>query len=165
MEDRLGLVHSYAMNSSTLSRRALLALVLLAAALTLSQSPYSLHAQPASEKPMMGRSMAGHDHAKMMAAHDQMMADHAKMIADLKAKDAEIATLLTQMNSATADKKVNLLADVVTKLAAQQTTLHTGMESMHQMMEKYGMSMGQGGMCPCVDDSDEKPMKTPAPQK
>jgi len=108
----------------------------------------------------------GHDHAKMMSDDKKMMAEPAKMIADLKAKDAEIATLLTQLNSAPADKKVNLLADLVTRLAAQQTTLHAGIKSMHQMMEKHGASMmGKGGMCSCMDDSKEKPMKAPAPLK
>ena len=152
------------MNTPLDIRRALLAFVLLAAAFALSQSSYSLNAHPASEKPMAGGSMTGHGHAKMMAAHDQMMAEHAKMIADLKAKDAEIATLVTQLNSASADKKVNLLADIVTRLSAQQATLHSGMDSMHQMMGKRGLSMmGKGGTCPCMEDSAEKPVKEPTP--
>jgi len=95
-----------------------------------------------------------------------MMAEPAKMIADLKAKDAEIATLLTQLGSAPAIKKVNLLADIVTRLAAQQTILNAGIDSMHQMMAKHGTSMMRRDvMCPCMDNTEEKPMKAPAPLK
>jgi hypothetical protein len=143
-------VHSDVMNPLITVRRMLLAFVLLGAALALSQFPDSLHAQPGSEKTMPGGGMRTHDHAKMMADHTQMMAEHTKMLADLKAKDAEIATLLTQLKAASPDQKVTVLSDIVTRMAAQQTTLHAGIERMQPMMK-------QGGMCPCMDDSDEKP--------
>lgn len=144
-------VHSEAMNPYITARRMFLALVLLGAALALSPFLDSLHAQPEHEKTMPGGgSMRTHDHAKMMASRDQMMAEHAKMLADLKAKDAEIATLLSQLKAASPDQKVTVLSDIVTRMAAQQTTLHAGIERMHQMMK-------EGGACPCMDDSGEKP--------
>ncbi len=97
-------------------------------------------------------------HRDMMAQHGQMMAEHESLIAEMKASDATINGLVSQLKTAPQAQKVELLTDIVTRMAAQQTKLHDGMDKMHQMM-------GAGGMCPCMMDGEGSTAEAPLQQK
>ena len=73
-----------------------------------------------------------------------MMKMHEQMMAGMKADDAKLNALLTDMNAATGDRKVNALATVVAELARQHMTMHEHMGPMHQqMMGGRGMMRGR----------------------
>jgi len=133
--------------------------LVLASALALGAPLGLLAAEPATGKamPMSGGHM-------MDAEHGTMMADNQKMMADLTAQDAELAGLVTKMHQASKDKKVDLMADIVTRLVAQQQRMHTHMAKMHAHMERmHAMmkddSMGSSSM---MKDMDMKPKEVPA---
>jgi hypothetical protein len=79
------------------------------------------------------------------------------MMADLKAEDAELAAQVAKMNSAPTDKKLDLLAAIVTRLVEQRTAMTARMGMMRGEMMQHG-EMGKG----CVPehsmmkDMDEK---------
>jgi len=65
------------------------------------------------------------------------------MMADLKVQDAKLAEQISAMNRAPADKKVDLMAAIVTQMAAQRTGMNVRMEAMHDLMLK-NTQMEQG---------------------
>ncbi len=154
------------MNTLITFRRALRVAVLLAVALVLWLPVHSLQANSTNDKTMHGGSMSDQKRS-VREQHAKMLEAHGKMIAEMKASDAAIADLVTKMKSAPQAQKVDLLADIVTRLVDQQTTLHAEMDKMHQMMTTGSMPMiGEGAMCPCMmDDAGEKPSQNPAEQK
>ena len=92
--------------------------------------------------------------SSMMNMRREMMAEHSKMMADMTAKDAELTTLVSKLNSATQDAKVGILADIVTRLVTQQTAFHAEMNNMHQIMTREMSMMGERSMCPCMTKGD-----------
>src|SRR4051812_33824918 len=119
------------MNPLITFRRTLQTTVLVAAALALSLPVLSLRAQPGmsgDDSPM------GEHHGMISGQRGEMMAEHEKMLAEMKAGDTAIAELIAKLKSAPQTQKTDLLTEIVTRLAAQQAALHTGMEKMHQMM-------------------------------
>ena len=71
-----------------------------------------------------------------------MMKMHEQMMAEMKASDAKLDQLVSEMNSATGEARISAIAQVVTELARQQKTMHGRMGSMHeQMMSGRGMMM------------------------
>lgn len=62
-----------------------------------------------------------------------MMMD-GKMMADMKAQDAQLTEQIAQMNSAPEDQKLDLMAAVVTKMAAQRTAMNMRMGKMRGEM-------------------------------
>ena len=52
----------------------------------------------------------------------------------MKAQDAEIDKLVTEMNSATADKKMDAMAALLTKIVDQRKAMHEKMASTHMDM-------------------------------
>jgi hypothetical protein len=83
--------------------------------------------------------------------HQTMMQQHQAMMADMKAQDAELAAKVVEMNSAPADKKLNLLAAIVTRLVEQRTAMAARMGTM------------QGEMMKCMGDSMPMDPKSPMP--
>ena len=85
---------------------------------------------------------------------DQMgMMDMGKgqMKSSWKEQDAELDKLVADMNSAPADKKVDAIAAVLTKLVEQRKAMHEHMESMmaenmKSQMNMCRMMMGMMGM-------------------
>ncbi len=77
--------------------------------------------------------------AKMMACCKEMSQQHEKLIAEMKAQDAELATQVAQMNSAPDDKKLNLLAAIVTRMTEQRATMNEKMATMQDNMMKHMM--------------------------
>jgi len=58
------------------------------------------------------------------------------MMAGLKVQDAQLAEQISAMNGAPTDKKVDLMAAIVTQMAAQRTAMNVRMETMHETMVK-----------------------------
>lgn len=113
-----------------------LALVLAVWSPVQAQSP-----APAGEKMMEG---------KMMESHQTMMQHHEAMMAEMKAQDADLTAQVATMNSAPADKKLDLMAAIVTSLVKQRAAMTTHMEKMHGEMKPMmeHMQMGRESMSP-----------------
>jgi len=76
------------------------------------------------------------------------------MMAEMKAQDDQLAGQITKMNNAPADKKTDLMAAVLTQMAAQRTTAYLRMENMRGEM----MQLRQMGKEPMSPDSMMKGM-------
>ena len=63
------------------------------------------------------------------------------MMSNWKDQDAELDKLVTEMNSAPADKKLDAVAAVVTKLVEQRKAMHEQMQKMMSANEKEAMGM------------------------
>lgn len=81
----------------------------------------------------------------MMKACQEMQDRREKMMAEMKAQDAALAAEVAKMNAAPADKKVDLLAALVTRMIQQQTAVHARMENMHEEMMEHMMRHAEGG--------------------
>jgi hypothetical protein len=64
-----------------------------------------------------------------------------QMMSNWKDQDAELDKLVAEMNSASADKKLDAVAAVVTKLVEQRKAMHEQMQKMMSANEKDGMGM------------------------
>jgi hypothetical protein len=64
-----------------------------------------------------------------------------KMMSNWKEQDAELDKLVAEMNSAPADKKLDAVAAVLTKLVEQRKAMHEHMQKMMSANEKEGMGM------------------------
>ena len=64
-----------------------------------------------------------------------------KMMSNWKDQDAEVDKLVAEMNSAPADKKLDAVAAVLTKLVEQRKAMHEHMQKMMSANEKEGMGM------------------------
>jgi hypothetical protein len=64
-----------------------------------------------------------------------------KMMSNWKEQDAELDKLVAEMNSAPADKKLDAVAAVLTKLVEQRKAMHEHMQKMMSANEKEGMRM------------------------
>ena len=69
------------------------------------------------------------------------MMGKGQMMSNLKDQDAELDKLVAEMNSASADKKLDAIAAVVTKLVEQRKAMHEQMQKMMGM----DMSDDHGG--------------------
>jgi hypothetical protein len=73
------------------------------------------------------------------------------MMSNWKEQDAELDKLVAEMNSASADKKVDAIAAVLTKLVEQRKAMHEQMQTMmaenvKSQMNMCRMMMGMMGM-------------------
>jgi hypothetical protein len=110
------------------------------------------------------------DHSKMEHSqmdHSKMKSDHMKeMMAEMKAQDAELTLLVARMNSAEREAKVELMAQILTKMVDQRTAMNVRMEQMHgEMMKHMQMGMGSKPHHPKVKDMDKKAEEMPKEQK
>jgi len=71
-----------------------------------------------------------------MMMQGKMKMDHQTMMADMKAQNEALTAQVAEMNSAPADKKLDLLAALVTKLVEQRTAMGARMEKMQSEMMK-----------------------------
>lgn len=92
--------------------------------------------QPTLQTPATGASQQSQSNMQdMMKMHEQMMAE-------MKAGDAKLDALVKEMNSSSADSKINAVAAVVNELVRQHKSMHGRMAQMHeQMMGGRGMMM------------------------
>jgi hypothetical protein len=84
------------------------------------------------------------------AGKDQMMCE------SFSQQDAELDKLVADMNSAPADKKLDAIAAVVTKIVEQRKATHEQMTKMMSADEKTGMHMCQMMMGMDMKSDDEK---------
>lgn len=114
--------------------------------------------QSQAAEPVAGTNMT---EAKMMERCQEMKDQKQKMMAEMKTQDAEITAQVAKMNSAPADKKVDLIAAVVTHLVEQRTAMHGRMEKMQEKMMPHmmqHMQMGKESMANCPMMKDMKGM-------
>lgn len=128
----------------------------LALALAIWSPVQALSAEPAEGKNM--------PETKMMEGCQEMKEKKQKMMAEMKAQDTELTAEVAKMNSAPEDKKMALLAAVVTHMVEQRTAMTGRMEKMQEEMMKHMMQHMQAGkesMPPCpmtqgMNDMDGK---------
>ena len=124
------------MNNQTQTSLLLRSGLTLALALILWSPIESQAAEPA-----MGKTMAGDN---MMDCCKAMKDQRQKMMAEMKADDVELTAQIAKMNSASKDKKVELLAGLVTRMAEQRRAANARMEKMHEAMGGHMMKHMQG---------------------
>ncbi len=91
-----------------------------------AQSPKTQDAKLAADEPMTEQCEALKD-AK------------TKMVADMRAENLELTTQISKMNGASQDKKLDLLAAIVTRAVEQRTAMAPRMEKMESDMLKHLM--------------------------
>ena len=130
--------------------------IALAVALAIGLPTQSQAAEPQAKE---GKTMMD---PKMMESCQKMMEQKDKMMAEMKAQDAALTVEVAAMNSAADDKKVGLLASVVTHMVEQRAAMDEKMEKMHGEMMKHmmeHMQMGKQSMSECPMMKDMKGMK------
>lgn len=109
---------------------------------------------------------------RMMEQCEKMMEHKKKMRADLQAQNAELTEHAARMNSATADKKVEEMAALITHMLKQRIAMDERRATMEaEMMDHMSEHMGMGkesmSKCPMMkgaghtatDDHKEHPEK------
>ncbi len=99
--------------------------------------------------------------AKMTERCQEMKEQKQKMKEDAKAQDAQLTEELANMNRAPEDKKMGLMAAVVTHMAEQRIAMDARKAEMEEKMMKHmmqHMQMGKESMaqCPMMEDMGEK---------
>ncbi|WP_304819742.1 hypothetical protein [Candidatus Binatus sp.] len=99
--------------------------------------------------------------AKMMERCQEMKEQKQKMQEDIKAQDAQLTEELTEMNRAPEDKKVGLMAAVVTHMGEQRIAMDARRAEMEEKMMQHmmqHMQMGKESMpqCPMMKGMGEK---------
>ena len=105
----------------------------------------SWSAEPAEGKEMKMES-------NMMEKCEEMKKEKQKMQAEMKAQDAELTAAVATMNDAAQDKKLDLMAGVVTRLVEQRTAMDAQKAKMQEKMMKHmmgHMEMGKESMSKC----------------
>ena len=128
----------------------------LALALAIWSPVQARSAEPAEGKMMM--------EAKMMERCQEMKEQKQKMMEDMKAQDAELTEQVAKMNSAPEDKKMSLMAAVITHMVEQRIAMDARKAKMEEEMMKHmmqHMQMGKESMSQCpmmkgMKDMDEK---------
>jgi hypothetical protein len=67
--------------------------------------------------------------SEMDRQHREMMPLHTKLMEKQKAQDAEIDKLLIEMNSATGEKRIDAIIEVINKLVEQRREMQAEMAS------------------------------------
>ena len=83
---------------------------------------------------------------------------HQAFMADMKAQDDELTALVAKMNKASKDKKLELLANIVTRMVAQRATMNQHMMKMQdEMMMPTAAGNEKMPMPMMHDDTESKP--------
>jgi len=141
-------------------------------ALTLAFAIWS-PAPARSAEPAEGKSMMN---GKMMERCQEMQEQHKKMVDDAKMEDAQLTLQLTELNRAPEDKKVGLMAALLTEMVEQRITrdarkaeidasmikhmgqhMQTGMESMSKCPMMKGMKGVDGSSGDAHKEHQEDP--------
>lgn len=139
-------------------------LLTLMAGLVLSTSAWA----QTQDKGTMHKHQATQKEQTMMDQCKSMMESRQKMNAEMKAMDAELDQLVAEMNAAPADRKPEVTAAVVTKMAEQRRVRREKTEAMQMNMMQHMMShmqMGKDSMgkCPMMKERMEKKNDTMNP--
>jgi uncharacterized protein HemX len=118
--------------------------------------------QSQSAEPAEGKMMT---EAKMMEHCQEMKEQKQKMKEDMKAQDSELTKQIAEMNHAPKDKKMDLMAAVITHMVEQRIAMDARKAKMEEEMMKHmmqHMQMGKESMSQCpmmkdMKDMDEKP--------
>lgn len=89
---------------------------------------------------------AGHEHHAMAAGgehHCNMMSASKEMSDKASAMDAKLQSLVSSMNSASGDAKVEAMSAVINELVEQRTQMRNDMMSMHGEMSGCCMKGGE----------------------
>jgi uncharacterized protein HemX len=148
-------------NTSLVTRSSLALALALAIVLAIWSPVQSQSAEPVEGKMMMD--------GKMMERCQAMKEQKHKMMEDMKAQDAELTEQVAKMNSAPEDKKMSLMAAVITRMVEQQAAMHARMAKMQEDMMKHmmqHMQMGKDSMSQCpmmkgMKDISGKPAGAP----
>ncbi|MFO7559506.1 MAG: hypothetical protein R6X10_11805 [Desulfobacterales bacterium] len=100
--------------------------------------------------------------ANIMERCQEMKERRQKMMVEMKAQDAELTAQVAKMNSAPEDKKLDLIAAVITRMVEQRAVMHARKAEMQEeMMQHMGqhMQMGKESMMRCPMMKDMKDMK------
>lgn len=92
-----------------------------------------------------------------------MMQQRQKMMDGVKAQDTQLSQMVAQLNGASRDQKIDLMADILTKMVEQRKATHERMETMQARMMQHmmgHMQMGKDSMMQCpmmkgMDSSEE----------
>ena len=125
----------------------------LALALAIWSPIQTRSAEPADGKMMMD--------GKMMERCQKMKEQKQKMMTEMKTQDAELTEQLTKMNSAPEDKKMGLMAAVLTHMVEQRITMDARKAKMEDEMMQHmmqHMQMGKESMAQCPMMKDMKDM-------
>ena len=76
---------------------------------------------------LVGATLLAQQPSEMDQRHRELMPLHAKLIEKQKAQDAEIDKLLSEMNSATGEKRVDAIIAVLNKLVEQRKAMSAEM--------------------------------------
>jgi hypothetical protein len=92
---------------------------------------------------------------KMMERCQDMMSQRHKLHEEMKAQDAELSEEAAAMNRAPDDKKLGLMAALVTHMVEQRSAMNTRMERMHgdmmvHMMQHMEMGKESLSRCPMM---------------
>ena len=88
----------------------------------------------------------------MMERCQEMKEQKQKMMEDTKAQDAELTAQVAEMNSAPEDKKMSLMAAVITHMVEQRIAMDARKAKMEEEMMKHmmeHMKMGKESMSQC----------------
>ena len=119
--------------------------------------------QSQATEPMRGGMMMDGPKSEMQQAMQQR---HQALMAEMKVQDDELTALVAKMNAAAKDKKVDLLASIVTRMVEQRASMNQRMMKMHgEMMmpnatgnEKKSMPTMHEGMMPKKAKPEKMPM-------
>jgi hypothetical protein len=78
---------------------------------------------------------------KKQEQSSQTMRMEGKMMSNWREQDAELDKLVAEMNSAPADKRLDAVAAVLTKLVEQRKAMHEHMQNMMSAKPKDAMGM------------------------
>jgi len=117
--------------------------------------------QARSAEPTEGKKMMN---GKMMEGCQEMKAQKKKMKEDMKAQNTELTEHVAKMNRAPEDKKIDIMAALVTHMVEQRINMDTRKEKMEEEMMKHmmdHMQMGKESMAQCpmmkgMKDTGEK---------
>jgi len=102
----------------------------------------------------------------MMERCQAMMEQKQKMKEDMKAQDAQLTGELAEMNRAPEDKKMGLMASLLTHLVEQRISMDAQMvkmdgEMMQHTMQHMQMGKGAKSQCPMMQGMKDM-AETPA---
>jgi hypothetical protein len=98
--------------------------------------------QARSAEPAEGKTIM---ETKMMERCQAMKEKKEKMMADIKAQDAELTVQVAKMNSAPADKKMDLMAGILTQMAERRIAMDARKAKMEEEMIQHMMQHLQMG--------------------
>lgn len=130
--------------------------IVMAVALAIASPIQAQTAEPKAKEEQMMKD------EKMRECCQEMKEQKEKMMAEIKAQDAALTAQVAAMNNAPDDKKLNLMAGIITLMVEQRAARDAHMEKMHGGMTKHMMGHMRGGrecMSECPMMKDMKDMK------